>query len=67
LTALISALSKIEAFGEEPLPVPMHSPQIPRRISWDRTQASAVKSRQLRPTVKTKNDMGIAGAFAWRY
>jgi len=67
LTALISSLSKIEVFGEEPLPVPLLSPQIPRRISWNRTQASAVKSWQLRLTMKTKNDMVVAVAFAWRY
>jgi hypothetical protein len=33
--------------GKKPVPVPLCSPQIPHRLRWDRTRASAVRGRRL--------------------
>jgi hypothetical protein len=38
---------KIEVLGEKPVPVPLWPPQIRHGLSWDRTQASAVRGRRL--------------------
>jgi len=35
---------KTEILGENSAPVPLCSPQIPQRISWDGTRAFAVRS-----------------------
>jgi hypothetical protein len=38
---------KTEVLGEKPVPVPLHSPQIPHGLTRDRTRASAVGDRRL--------------------
>jgi hypothetical protein len=38
---------KAEELGEKPVPVPLCPPQIPRRLTRDRTRASAVGGRRL--------------------
>jgi len=38
---------KIEACGGKPIPLPLRPTQISRGLTWDRTQASALRGRRL--------------------
>jgi hypothetical protein len=38
---------KTEVLGEKPVPVPLCPPQIPHKLTWDRTRASAVRGQRL--------------------